>query len=190
MEKILVFCGSNMGKDNIYAQQAVVLGQALAQRNIELIYGGAKVGLMGILADAVLNAGGKVIGVIPEFLKTKEIAHDRLTSIVWVDTLQERKARMSELCDGAIALPGGYGTLDELFEMLTWSQLGLHLKPIALLNTAGYYDPLLSMIAQMTRQKFVKESHANILLVSDQVDELLEKMQRYTAPSDSKWLNG
>lgn len=188
MEKVLVFCGSNTGSNPRYNEEAAALGKALVQRDIELIYGGAKVGLMGTLADAVLKAGGKATGVIPKFLQAKEVAHGGLTSLVCVDTLQERKAKMSELCDGVIALPGGYGTMDELFEMLTWAQLGLHFKPVGLLNTENFYDPLLAMISKMREDKFLKKMHADILLVSSQVDDLLDRMEKYTAPTGSKWM--
>lgn len=188
MQKILVFCGSNAGNDPIFAAHAVSLAGALARHNIELVYGGAKVGLMGKMADAVLSAGGRVTGVIPHFLQAKEIAHSGLTTLILVDTLQERKARMSELCDGVIALPGGYGTLDELFEMLTWAQLGLHAKPVALLNTNGYYDPLIAMIDNMVAKAFLKKTHGDLLLVDKEADGLLEKMERYAAPSEAKWI--
>lgn len=188
MQKILVFCGSNTGNDPIFAAHAVSLAGALARHNIELVYGGAKVGLMGKMADAVLSAGGRVTGVIPHFLQAKEIAHSGLTTLILVDTLQERKARMSELCDGVIALPGGYGTLDELFEMLTWAQLGLHAKPVALLNTNGYYDPLIAMIDNMVAKAFLKKTHGDLLLVDKEAEGLLEKMEQYAAPSEAKWI--
>lgn len=189
MDRILVFCGSNHGSDDRFTEQTIRLGKTLAKQNIELVYGGAKVGLMGKLADAVLDAGGKVTGVIPRFLKEKEILHEKLTAVILVDTLQERKAKMSALCDGVIALPGGYGTLDELFEMLTRAQLGLHFKPIGMLNVAGYYDPLLMMIEKMATSQFLKKSHADRLLVEDNVDALLNRMLEFTAPTDSKWMD-
>jgi uncharacterized protein (TIGR00730 family) len=148
MKRITVFCGSSSGTEEIYTTQATLLGETLAIRNIELVYGGAKVGLMGAVADGVLNQGGKVIGVLPNFLGAKEIAHPKLTELILVATMHERKTKMNDLCDGVIVLPGGFGTLDELFEMLTWAQLGLHKKPIAILNVDGYYDALIFLYKQ------------------------------------------
>src|SRR4030095_3484794 len=139
MKRITVFCGSSLGNGTNFRTQATLLGQVLAKRNIELVYGGANVGLMGAVADGVLSEGGKVIGVLPNFLKSKEIAHEQLTELILVDSMHERKTKMNELCDGVIALPGGFGTLEEFFEMLTWAQLGLHKKPIAILNIDGFY---------------------------------------------------
>lgn len=188
MEKILVFCGSSHGNKEQYINQAEILGHALANRDIELIYGGTKIGLMGKLADAVLQDGGRATGVLPHFLKAKEIAHPGLTSLLLVDTLQQRKTKMSELSDGVITLPGGFGTLDELFEMLTWCQLGLQMKPVGLLNIDGYYDPLLAMIDTMVEAGFLKKSHAGFLLVASEVEKLLEKMEAYAAPSETKWM--
>ena len=137
MKSVTVFCGSSMGTDPIYKSQAFLLGKTLAQQNIKLIYGGAKVGLMGAVADGALSENGKVIGVLPHFLGTKEIAHESLTELIRVESMHERKTKMSELSEGVIALPGGFGTLEELFEMLTWGQLGLHQKPIGILNKIG-----------------------------------------------------
>ena len=137
MKSITVFCGSSFGSDEIYKEQAILLGQTLAKQNIQLIYGGANVGLMGAVADGVLLEGGKVIGVLPHFLQSKEIAHQDLTELILVETMHERKTKMNNLCDGVIVLPGGYGTLEEFFEMITWAQLGLHKKPIAILNING-----------------------------------------------------
>jgi uncharacterized protein (TIGR00730 family) len=134
MKSVTVFCGSSSGSNSVYATQAMLLGTALAHRKIRLIYGGAKIGLMGIIADAVLKEGGEVVGILPQFLSSKEIAHRGLTQLIMVDSMHERKTKMHELSDGVIALPGGFGTLEELFEMLTWAQLGLHQNPIGLLN--------------------------------------------------------
>lgn len=164
-------------------------GQTLAKRNIELIYGGANVGLMGAVADGALSEGGKVIGVLPQFLKSKEIAHENLTNLILVDSMHERKSKMNELCDGVIALPGGYGTLEELFEMLTWAQLGLHQKPIAILNIDGYYDALLNLVQTMVDKGFLKDANQQILLASDNIDDLLIKMENFVAPTVSKWMN-
>ncbi|MBS1746632.1 MAG: TIGR00730 family Rossman fold protein [Bacteroidetes bacterium] len=188
MKRIAVFCGSSAGSDSIYATQANLLGQALAKRNIELVYGGAVVGLMGAVANGVLTNDGKAIGVIPVFLKEKEIAHKHLSELIQVENMHERKMKMSELCDGVIALPGGFGTLDEFFEMLTWAQLGLHQKPIAILNTGGFYDALFDLIQNMVDKGFVKPINQQMIIVSDDIDVLLEKMEQYVAPSVGKWI--
>jgi uncharacterized protein (TIGR00730 family) len=188
MKRVTVFCGSSAGTDDIYAQQATLLGQTLAQKNIELVYGGANVGLMGAVANGALSAGGKVIGVLPQFLKTKEIAHEQLTELILVETMHERKAKMNELSDGVIALPGGFGTMEELFEMLTWSQLGLHKKPIGLLNTNGFYDAMNVLTQTMVSKGFLKESYQQMLLTSDKVDDLLAQMESYVAPVVGKWI--
>jgi uncharacterized protein (TIGR00730 family) len=189
MKRVTVFCGSSFGTEDIYTTQATLLGQTLAKRNIELVYGGANVGLMGAVADGVLNEGGKVIGVLPNFLKSKEIAHQDLTELILVDSMHERKTKMNELCDGVIALPGGFGTLEEFFEMLTWAQLGLHKKPIAILNIDGFYDSLNILVQTMVDKGFLKEVNQQMLLVSDNIDELLEKMENYVAPTVGKWIN-
>ena len=149
MKRISVFCGSSFGNEEKYATQAFLLGNALAQENIDLVYGGAKVGLMGAVANGILSNKGQVFGVLPNFLKSKEVAHDNLTELIIVESMHERKTKMNELCDGVIALPGGFGTLEELFEMLTWSQLGLHKKPIGILNVDGFYDLLLQFVQKM-----------------------------------------
>jgi uncharacterized protein (TIGR00730 family) len=188
MKRVTVFCGSSAGTDDIYAQQATLLGQTLAQKNIELVYGGANVGLMGAVANGALSAGGKVIGVLPQFLKTKEIAHEQLTELILVETMHERKAKMNELSDGVIALPGGFGTMEELFEMLTWSQLGLHKKPIGLLNTNGFYDAMNVLTQTMVSKGFLKESYQQMLLTSDKIDDLLAQMESYVAPVVGKWI--
>ena len=184
-----MYCGSSPGTDDVYKSQATLLGRELAKRKIELVYGGAKVGLMGVIADAVLSEGGKVIGVLPGFLGSKEIAHEKLTELILVETMHERKTIMNELCDGVIALPGGFGTLEELFEMLTWAQLGLHKKPIALLNVNGFYDSLINLVNVMVEKGFLKEVNQQMLLVSDNIGGLLEKMQNYVAPTVGKWIS-
>jgi uncharacterized protein (TIGR00730 family) len=189
MKRVTVFCGSSFGTDNVFASQATLLGQTLAKHQIELVYGGANVGLMGAVADAVLDSGGKVIGVLPNFLKSKEIAHEHLTQLILVETMHERKIKMNELCDGVIALPGGFGTLEEFFEMLTWAQLGLHKKPIAILNIDGFYDPLNIMVQTMVDKGFLKKVNQQMLLVSDNIHELLDKMKNYVAPSVGKWIS-
>jgi len=187
MKRISVFCGSSIGVDKIFAEQAYLLGKALAQRNIGLVYGGSNIGLMRELANAALEYHGEVIGVMPHFMKEKELAHKNLTRLEVVNTMQERKARMYELSDGAIALPGGFGTLDELFELLTWGQLGLHRKPVAILNTGGYYNHLLSFVKTMTEKGFVHEANRAMLLVHEDIATLLALMKNYKAPEISKW---
>jgi uncharacterized protein (TIGR00730 family) len=189
MKRITVFCGSSFGTDEIYTEQAALLGQTLAKQNIELVYGGANVGLMGAVADGCLNEGGKVIGVLPDFLRSKEIAHTGLTELILVESMHERKTKMNDLCDGVIALPGGFGTLDELFEMITWAQLGLHKKPIAILNINGFYDSLLELLQTMTDKGLLKEVNQKMLLVSDDIEDLLDKMKNYIPPTVGKWID-
>ncbi|WP_281227229.1 TIGR00730 family Rossman fold protein [Flavobacterium aquiphilum] len=189
MKRITVFCGSSSGTEENYTIQAALLGKTLAEKNIELVYGGANVGLMGAVADGVLNNGGKAIGVLPNFLRSKEIAHKQLTELILVDTMHERKTKMNDLCDGVIALPGGFGTMDELFEMLTWAQLGLHKKPIALLNVDGYFDALITFTETMVNKGLLKEVNQEMLLVSDSIDELLDKMENYVPPTVGKWIS-
>lgn len=189
MKRITVFCASSFGTEKIYEEQAVLVGKTLAEQNIELVYGGANVGLMGAVADGALNAGGKVIGVLPNFLRSKEIAHLGLTELILVESMHERKTKMNDLCDGVIALPGGFGTLEELFEMLTWAQLGLHKKPIAILNINGYYDSLVELLRTMTEKGLLKEVNREMLLVSDNIDDLLLQMRNYVAPTVGKWID-
>lgn len=189
MKSITVFCGSSFGSDEIYKEQATLLGQTLAKQNIQLIYGGANVGLMGAVADGVLKEDGKAIGVLPHFLQSKEIAHQNLTELILVETMHERKTKMNELCDGVIVLPGGYGTLEEFFEMITWAQLGLHKKPIAILNIDGFYNDLIKLVQTMVDKGFLKQINQEMLLVSDSIDELLEKMRNYKAPTVGKWIS-
>lgn len=189
MKNITVFCGSSFGSDELYKEQATLLEQTLAKQNIQLIYGGANVGLMGAVADGVLKEGGKAIGVLPHFLQSKEIAHQNLTELILVETMHERKTKMNDLCDGVIVLPGGYGTLEEFFEMITWAQLGLHKKPIAILNIDGFYDDLIKLVQTMVDKGFLKQINQEMLLVSDSIDELLEKMRNYQAPTVGKWIS-
>ncbi|MFH7005019.1 LOG family protein [Flavobacterium bizetiae] len=190
MKRITVFCGSSFGTEEIYKEQATLLGQTLAKQNIELVYGGANVGLMGAVADGILNAGGKAIGVLPNFLRSKEIAHLGLTELILVESMHERKTKMNDLCDGVIALPGGFGTLEELFEMLTWAQLGLHKKPIAILNINGFYDSLIELTKVMVEKGLLKDVNQQMLLVSDNIDDLLHQMQNYDPPAVGKWIDG
>ncbi|MEO6315842.1 MAG: TIGR00730 family Rossman fold protein [Chitinophagaceae bacterium] len=189
MKRLTVFCGSSFGTSPIYEQQSALLGKALAERGIDLVYGGANVGLMGVVADAVLKAGGKVFGVLPRFLKTKEIAHQHLTELILVETMHERKHKMDELSDGVIALPGGFGTMEEFFEMLTWAQLGLHKKPVAILNVDGFYDELIQFLQTMVDKGFLKEVNRRMLLVSSDVTDLLDQMMQYKAPAVTKWID-
>jgi uncharacterized protein (TIGR00730 family) len=188
MKSVTVFCGSSLGSDKSFENDAILLGNALAKRNIELIYGGAKVGIMGAVANGVLSAGGNVVGVIPNFLKTKEVVHDHLTELISVESMHQRKTIMFERCEGIIALPGGFGTMEELFEMLTWAQLGLHKKPIAIYNQNGFYSPLLAMIQTMVDMGFLKEINQQMLLVGNTLDELFDKMSNYKAPVVGKWI--
>ncbi|MFC6102998.1 LOG family protein [Olivibacter domesticus] len=188
MKRITVFCGSSIGTENIYFEQASLLGETLAGNDIQLIYGGAKVGLMGAVADGALNKNGEVIGVIPDFLLKKELAHHGITKLHVVETMHQRKTLMHDLSDGFIALPGGFGTMEELFEIITWAQLGLHKKPIGLLNTNGFYNHLKLLIDQMVASGFLKEINRDMLLIDENIDDLLKQMKDYTAPSVGKWI--
>jgi uncharacterized protein (TIGR00730 family) len=190
MKRITVFCGSSFGTNDVFREQAYLLGKALAEQNIGLVYGGAKVGLMGAVADGALSVKGEVIGVLPHFLRRKELQHEGLTELILVDSMHERKVKMNDLCDGVIALPGGYGTLEEFFEMLTWAQLGLHKKPMALLNTEGFYDSLNEHVNTMVAKGFLKEANQKSLLIADTIEDVLQQMKHYKAPADvEKWIN-
>lgn len=183
MNRVTVFCGSSPGTEKMYREQAYQLGKTLAENNIGLVYGGSKKGLMGEVANGVIENRGEAIGILPRFLQEKEIAHEGLTELILVDTMHQRKAMMNEMCDGFITLPGGLGTLEELFEMLTWAQLCLHKKPIAIFNGNGFYDDLLSLIRKMVAQGFLKEVNKEMLLVSNSIDELLYLMRQYEVPA-------
>lgn len=187
--KICVFCGSSFGKDEAYRRAAELTGKLLAQRGIELIYGGGHVGLMGVIADAVLSEGGKVTGVIPRALSEREIAHDGLTTLVVVESMHERKAEMAKRADGFISLPGGAGTLEEAFEQWTWAQLGVHQKPSGFLNMKGYFDPLRAMIKKMVTEGFLKPEYADMLVFSDDPAQILSAFESYAPPS-RKWASG
>jgi uncharacterized protein (TIGR00730 family) len=178
MTRICVFAGSAFGSRPEYRRAAEHLGRVMAARRLELVYGGAHIGLMGVLADAVLAGGGCVTGVIPEALVAKEIAHTRLDELRIVGSMHERKATMAELSDAFLALPGGWGTFDELFEILTWSQLGLHSKPVGILNIHGYFDPLLTLIAHSIDEGFVRRESAALLRTADAVEPLLDAINR------------
>jgi uncharacterized protein (TIGR00730 family) len=188
MKSIVVFCGSGEGYNETYRETAYLLGKTLAEQNIRIIYGGAKLGLMGALADGALQHNGQIVGVIPYFLKTKEVVHEGLTELITVDTMHERKLKMSELCDGVITMPGGWGTMEELFEMLTWGQLGLHTKPIGLLNVNGYYDALKALSDNMVQEGFLDEYVNATLLISDSIEDLMEQMAAYSPPVVPKWI--
>lgn len=193
MKTLCVFCGSNTGRAPEFATAAQTLGRTLAERDITLVYGGGNIGLMGALADACLTAGGEAIGIIPQALMGKEVAgravdHRALTRMEIVDSMHARKARMAELADGFIALPGGFGTFEELCEILTWSQLGFHAKPVGLLNVAGFYDPLLALFDHAVAEKFMRPQNRDIALVESDIDRLLARMATYRAEPVSKWL--
>jgi len=188
MKRITVFCGSNFGTDEIYEKQAFRLGEILADRKIGLVYGGANVGLMNAVANGSLSKGGEVTGVLPVFIKDKGIAHKNLTELILVNTMHERKTKMNELSDGVIALPGGFGTLEEFFETLTWGQLGLHRKPVGLLNINGFYDSLKILAQTMVEKGFLREANRKMLLISDEIENLLDQMENYISPSVDKWI--
>ncbi|MGA0562988.1 TIGR00730 family Rossman fold protein [Ancylobacter sp. VNQ12] len=188
MRRICVFLGSNGGRRTAYMDAATALGTLLAREGIGLVYGGASVGLMGALANATLEAGGEVTGIIPQRLVEKEIAHRGLSDLRVVGSMHERKALMAELSDGFVALPGGIGTLEELFEVWTWAQLGSHGKPCALLNTDGYYDPMLSFLDHTVEEGFMRRAHRDMLLVAQYPEQLLARMRDYRAPNVIKWI--
>ena len=188
MNSICVFCGSSAGSNPAYTEAAHQLGKTLAERNITLVYGGGHVGLMGVVADAALERGGEVIGVMPKALVEREIGHTSLTKLNVVPSMHERKALMSELSEGFIALPGGNGTLEEFFEVLTWAQLGEHGKPCGLLNVAGYYDPLLAVFDNMVDKEFLKQVHRNLVLTETNPRTLLERFDSYQPPKTVKWI--
>lgn len=188
LKRICVFCGSSSGILPEYSQAAENVGRLLVKQGLSLVYGGGKVGLMGTIADSVLSAGGEVIGVIPHALMLKEVGHTGLTKLRIVNTMHERKALMAELSDAFIALPGGYGTLDEFCEILTWAQLGLHNKPCGILNVNGYYDSLLDLFQKSVAEGFLRKQHADMLMIENDPEVLLEKMSSYEAPQIEKWI--
>lgn len=188
MRNICVFCGSQSGADARYRQTAVELGSLLAQRGQGLVYGGGHVGLMGVIADAVMQAGGAVTGVIPRPMTERELAHQTVTKLYVVSSMHERKALMASLSDAFIALPGGYGTLEELFEVIAWAQLGIHRKPIGLLNVAGYFDALLSLVDHMIGEGFIKSKYRGLFVTADQPSTLLDAMRWHQPPATRRWL--
>ncbi len=189
LNKICVFCGSSDGNDPAINQAAISLGEVFVENNITLVYGAAKIGIMGTLAKSVLKGNGSVIGIIPDFLKMKEVVHLGLTQLITTQNMHERKLQMQEISDGFIALPGGFGTLEELFEIITWLQLGLHSKPIGLLNTNGFYDDLIKLIENMVKKGFVSIENYDLLLVDSKIENLLQKMKNFKQPEIPKWLN-
>lgn len=189
VRRVCVFCGSCAGQGPAYAAAARAFGRALAARGLGLVFGAGHVGLMGVLADAVLEAGGEAVGVIPQALVDRELAHGGLTRLHVVDTMHQRKALMADLADGFAALPGGFGTADETFEILTWAQLGLHAKPVGLLNVAGFFDPLLAWIDRAVSEGFLPAEHRGRLLVEEESERLLEALARFRPGAETpKWI--
>jgi len=188
MQRICVYCGSSPGHRPAYREEAGRLGRVMARRGLGLVYGGASVGVMGAVADAVLAEGGQAIGVIPSSLATREVAHDGLSELIVVSSMHERKAKMAELSDGFIALPGGWGTFEEIFEMLTWAQLGFHEKPCALLDVEGYYGDLFRFLEKALAEGFVRPEHQQMILMDDDPERLLDRFAAYRAPRVKKWL--
>ena len=189
MKRICVFCGSNAGARSEYAEAARALATVLAERKLGIVYGGGNVGLMGVLADAALARGGEVIGVIPQKLVDKEVAHHGVTELLVVETMHERKALMNDLSDAFLALPGGFGTLDEFFEVLTWAQLGFHGKPCALLNVAGYYDGMLAMLDHAVTERFLRPAHRELIIADTDPLRLLQRLSAFVPAPKGKWSN-
>lgn len=187
MNAICVFCGANFNGDEKLKTAIEQLAELMVKQNISLVFGGGKVGVMGLIADAILQRGGKAIGVIPGFLMDKEVGHTGLTEMHVVENMHQRKQLMNELCDGIITLPGGFGTLEELFEVLTWLQLGLHNKPIGILNIGGFYDFLLKQMDVMVDQQFLKPANRKLVLTSADPQQLMEKMQHFNPEPDEVW---
>jgi len=188
MKSVCVFCGSNPGNDPVYAAAARAMGAEIARRGMVLVYGGGAVGLMGIVADAALEAGGEVHGIIPRALREKEVGHNGLTRLEIVETMHIRKARMAELSEGFIAMPGGIGTFEELFEIWTWGQLGIHEKPLAFLNVAGFYDPLASFLDNTVEAGFLKQTHRAMAITDTEPATLLDRMAQYVPAATYKWV--
>jgi uncharacterized protein (TIGR00730 family) len=189
MKRLCVYCGSSPGSQPHYTEAAENLARVLVKRNIEVVYGGASVGMMGVLANTVLAEGGHVIGIIPQTLVDKEVAHPGLSDLRVVNSMHERKTLMAELSDGFIALPGGLGTLEEVFEVLTWAQLGLHQKPCGLLNIRGYYRSLIAFLDHAVSERFIRDVHRTMLLVEEEPERLLDHFERYQAPEVVKWVD-
>jgi uncharacterized protein (TIGR00730 family) len=186
--RVCIFCGSSAGRHPAFANAAHALATELARRDMEVVYGGGNVGLMGVVADAALAAGGRVTGVIPHGLVARELAHPGLTTLHVVTSMHERKALMAELSDAFIALPGGFGTLEEFCEVVTWTQLGIHLKPCGLLNVAGYYDGLLSFLAHALHEEFLRPTHFEIVVSSDDPSNIIDRVVQWRAPGVTRWI--
>lgn len=186
---VCVYCGASPGHDPLYAEAARALGREMAQQKLALVYGGGHVGLMGIIADAVLEAGGEVTGVIPKALMDTEVGHNRLTRLLVVKDMHERKALMAEHASGFIAMPGGLGTLEELFEAMTWAQLGFHEKPVGLLNVNGFYDPLIAFLLQLEQEGFLRAEHRHLLINENEPSALLERLRGFRMPEGVSWLS-
>ena len=189
MKNLCVFCGSQFGNRPEYEVAARLLGLELAGRGIRLIYGGGRVGLMGVVADAVMAAGGEVVGVIPEFLMQKEIGHVGLTELHVVDSMHSRKAKMAELADGFVALPGGFGTFEDFFEVLTWAQLGMHNKPVGLLDVADFYLPMVAFLRHSAAQGFIRNDHLSLIVHAREPEDLIQRLSGYQAVTVPKWLD-
>jgi uncharacterized protein (TIGR00730 family) len=188
LKSVCVFCGSNSGARDTYAEAARDLGRLLAERGITLVYGGAAIGLMGAVADGALAAGGRVVGIMPRALIAREIGHPGLSELRMVESMHQRKALMADLSDGFIGLPGGVGTMEEVFEMWTWGQLGDHGKPVGLLNVDGFFDALLAFVTHQTNELFMRPAHREMLLVDKSAESLLDRFAAYQAPTVTKWI--
>ena len=188
MRRICVYCGSNPGRSPAYREAAAALGRSLAARGLDLVYGGASIGVMGAIADAMLARDREVTGIIPAALAHKEVAHEGLSRQHVVGSMHERKAMMAELSDGFIALPGGWGTIEEIFEILTWAQLGFHSKPCGLLNVEGYFDGLFSFLEHQVEEQFVKPEYRSMLILERDAETLLDRFASYQAPKIRKWI--
>ena len=189
MKKVAVFCGSSLGFNEIYKNEAMKLGSHFAKNNIGMVYGGGKIGMMGVIADIIIENKGNVIGVIPGLLRHEEVAHHNISEMIVTKTMSKRKVKISKLVDGYIALPGGFGTLDEIFEALTLNQLGIEQKPVGILNTNGFFNPLISQLDLMVTEGYLKQSNKDMLLISDSVEDLIFKMINYNAPEMTKVIN-
>lgn len=189
MQAVCVFCGSNFGAREAYSEAAREVGREIAGRGLRLVYGGSKVGLMGVVADAALAAGGAVVGVIPKALVQREVAHAGLTELHQVGSMHERKAAMADLSDAFIALPGGAGTLEEMFEIWTWGQLGHHTKPVGLLNVDGFFDGLIAFVDHQTSERFMRQEHRDMLLFDSEPARLLDRFGTYVPPAVTKWIS-
>jgi uncharacterized protein (TIGR00730 family) len=187
MKAVCVYCGSSMGASPVYADAARAFGRALVEADLSLVYGGGHVGLMGVIADEVLSQGGRAVGVIPELLFEKEVGHTGLTELHVVPDMHHRKKKMADLADAFVSMPGGVGTFEELFEVYTWAQLGYHKKPVALLNTAGFYEPLLAMLRHTVEEGFMRPPFLDMLLVADEPISLIQQLNDYAPPVADKW---